>query len=115
MSDQPFRNIGVGDKALVTCEQWFIAPNGRLYRCVFGTVKAVLTAEDALGVRPNGRSSNWYLEIGCITIAGCQIHYAVRTDAAILDRVNDWHFSAEKQTLVEYDRPSMIFDADALS
>lgn len=80
-------NIVVGDKVIVTCDNWFFAPDGLSYRAVFGTVKAIRTAEDSLGVRPNGKSTNWYLEVGNMTIAGCQIHYLVRTLTCNLGRV----------------------------
>lgn len=73
-------NIQVGDKVLITCDNWFYAPDGQTYRAVFGTLKSIRTAEDTLGVRPNGKSTNWYVEVGNMLIAGCQIHYALKTD-----------------------------------
>ena len=73
-------NINIGDKALITCNDWFFGPNGQQYKAVFGTVKAVRTSEETLGVKTNARSTNWYVEIGNTTVAGCQIHYVVKTD-----------------------------------
>lgn len=67
-------NITPGKTALVTVDNWFYAPDGRMYRAVFGTVKGARTAEKTLGVRPNGKSTNWYLEIGCMTLAAGQAH-----------------------------------------
>jgi len=104
-------NIEPGDKALVTTNEWFYAPNGKSYKAVYGTVKAVRTAEQSLGIKPNGKSANWYLEIGSITIAGCQIHYAVRCDDCNLGNVKDWSHSAEHGARY-YVRPSLIFNAD---
>lgn len=105
-------NIEIGQKALITCDNWFFAPNGRQYRAVFGTVKAVRTAEAALGVRPNGRSTNWYVEIGDMTIAGCQVHYAIRCDQCTDDlSVPDWSQSPE-HGLREFMRPNSIYHAD---
>lgn len=104
-------NIEPGQKALVTVDNWFYAPDGQQYRAVFGTVKAVRTAEDSLGVKPNGRSTNWYLEIGNLTIAGCQVHYALRCDTCNNGRVKDWTASSE-HGLVEYLRPNVIYHAD---
>ena len=69
-----------GKKYLVTTDSWFFAPDGEEYRAVFGTAKAVHSAESALGIKTNARSTNWYATIGNILIAGCQIHYVVQTD-----------------------------------
>lgn len=107
-------NIEIGQKTLITCNAWFYAPDGRQYRAVFGTVKAVRSSEETLGVRTNMRSTNWYVEIGCLTVAGCQIHYAVRCDKCNTQRAMDWRVS-EKDGMEEYERPSAIFDADNYS
>lgn len=105
-------NIAPGQKGLVTLDNWFYAPNGRQYRAVFGTVKAARTAEDTLGVKPNGKSTNWYLEIGNVTIAGCQIHYVVRCDAVATDsHIEDYTVSAE-HGLKEFKRPNTVYMAD---
>jgi hypothetical protein len=104
-------NIVPGDKALVTTEGWFYAPDGNSYKAVYGTVEAVRTAESTLGVKPNGRSTNWYLEIGNMTIAGCQIHYAVKTDKCSKDKSRNWSANAE-HGINEYEAPSVIYFAD---
>lgn len=104
-------SLQVGQKALITTNAWFYAPDGRQYRAAFGTVKAVRTSEDTLGVRTNARSTNWYVEIGNLTIAGCQIHYALRCDAVNTGPAKDWNVDAEKGLTV-YDRPSAIYCAD---
>lgn len=104
-------NIEPGQKALITTDNWFFAPDGNSYRAVFGTVKAARTAEETLGVRPNGKSTNWYVEIGNMTIAGCQIHYAVRTDTCNDGPSKQWSSSAE-QGCREYFTPCSIYFAD---
>jgi hypothetical protein len=38
----------IGKKALVTCNAWFYAPDGRQYRAAWGTIKAAINAEQAL-------------------------------------------------------------------
>ena len=73
--------INIGDKVLVTTDNWFFAPDGECYRAVFGTVKAILKDEDTLGVKTNAKSTNWYASIGNMLIAGCQIHYVIKTDS----------------------------------
>ncbi len=103
-------NIEVGKKALITCDNWFYAPDGRSYRAVFGTVRAVKGDQQTLGIKTNARSTNWYVEIGSMLIAGCQIHYALRTDTAITGMVSD--FREVDGKVIEFDRPSYIFDAD---
>jgi hypothetical protein len=103
-------NTSIGDKVLVTCDNWFYAPDGIMYRGVFGTVKAVRTAEDTLGIRPNGRSTNWYLEIGNMTIAGCQVHYVVKTDNVNCEAVDD--ASVVEGVVHRHNRPTQIYNAD---
>lgn len=73
-------NIQIGDSVLVTCERWFVAPDGNNYDSVFGIVHGIYNSEDALGIEVNDKSKDWYLEIGNMVIAGCQINYAIKTD-----------------------------------
>lgn len=100
----------IGDKVLVTTYDWFMAPDGSVYKAVFGTVKAVLDSQQTLGVKTNARSTNWYAVIGNITIAGCQINYAVKTEHCNLGRSQT--FSEKDGVIKEYSRPSTIYDAD---
>lgn len=104
-------NIEIGKKALITADNWFYAPDGKQYRAVFGTVKSIKTAEETLGIKPNGKSTNWYVEIGNMTIAGCQIHYAIRTDKCNLDRAGDWTTKSDVG-VTEFETPSKIYFAD---
>ena len=69
-----------GDKYLITCDNWFIAPDGDQYKSAFGTFKEIHNDFEALGIKTNRGSANWFVEIGNIMIAGCQIHYVTRTD-----------------------------------
>ncbi|MDD2133348.1 hypothetical protein [Pseudomonas kurunegalensis] len=104
-------NIEIGKKALITTDNWFYAPDGRSYRAVFGTVRSVRGDQETLGIRTNARSTNWYVEIGNVTLAGCQVHYAIRADAANTGTVED---SREESGQVhEFARASYIYDADA--
>lgn len=102
----------IGRPALITCDNWFYAPDGRSYRAVWGTIRAVHDSEKVLGIRTNSKSTNWYVEIGCMIIAGCQIHYVLACDQCSFDSAKDWSASAE-HGLKEYDRPCGIFNADA--
>lgn len=73
--------LQIGKTYLVTTDGWFVAPDGRLYQSVFGTAGGIVGAEEALWARTNRHSTNWYACIGGMLIAGCQIHYCIRTDS----------------------------------
>jgi hypothetical protein len=102
--------IIIGNMVLITTDNWFYAPDGRQYRAVFGTIRGVKDAEKILGIITNNRSTNWYIEIGNMTIAGCQIHYVIKTDKCNFDGVEEWE-RLEGETLI-YKRPSSIYNAD---
>lgn len=104
-------NIQPGKKALITTNNWFYGPDGKSYRAVFGTVKAVRTATDTLGISPNGKSTNWYAEIGNMTLAGCQIHYAIQTDICNSGTATHWTSTAA-DGLREYEQPCAIYFTD---
>lgn len=103
-------NLEIGKKALITTDNWFIAPDGLQYRGVFGTIKAVLSAEETLGIKTNAKSTNWYVEIGNVTLAGCQIHYAIATDTCNTCKVTDTAIS--EGIAKDYVRPTLIYNAD---
>jgi hypothetical protein len=67
-----------GKNVLLTTNNWFYAPDGRLYRSVWGKISLKSDAE-TLGIKTNMRSTNWYAVIGsdekALIVAGCQIHY----------------------------------------
>lgn len=65
-------------KYLITTDDWFLAPDGNTYKAVFGTLRGIQEDEDTLGIKG---STNWYVNIGNMLIAGCQVHYAIQTDA----------------------------------
>lgn len=70
----------IGQKYLISTDNWFFGPDGENYKAVFGTVHQVVDSEVALGMKTNRNSTNWYVAIGDAIIAGCQIHYAMRAD-----------------------------------
>ena len=79
-----FHEAMIGRMALVTTDGWFIAPDGEQYRAVFGTLRGVHSDSDTLGIKTNARSTNWYLQVGDMLIAGCQIHYVMLADRVSL-------------------------------
>ena len=70
-------------KYLITTDNFFLCPDGKHYKAVWGDVK-VLGDKEALGIDTNRNSSNWFAVVGNeskqVLIAGCQIHYAVRSE-----------------------------------
>lgn len=103
-------NIEIGKKVLITTDCWFIAPDGRNYKAVHGTVKGVYSDQETLGIKTNRGSTNWYVEIGNMTIAGCQIHYAVTCDNVNFDRAEDATWG--DGSYVEFNRLPAIYNAD---
>lgn len=103
-------NLKIGDTALITCDAWFYAPDGRAYRAVYGTVRAILGDQETLGIKTNARSTNWYLEVGDTTIAGCQIHYAIRCNTPPPECVSDER--EHEGTVRKYSRMSHVYNAD---
>ena len=73
--------MNIGSKVLLTVDNWFFAPDGQNYRAVWGTIKGIRQDSEVLGLKTNARSTNWYIEIGNMIVAGCQIHYAVECAA----------------------------------
>jgi hypothetical protein len=67
---------------LITTSDWFFGPDGEQYKAVYGPA-SLCKAKDLLGFVPR-RSADWFVSVGThdkhIHIAGCQIHYAIRTD-----------------------------------
>jgi len=104
------KNLKIGDKALITVDNWFFAPDGKSYRAVWGTIKGVFSDEATLGIKTNSKSTNWYLSIGIMDIAGCQIHYVIKCEKCNIDRVDD--YSTHEGMIKEYNRPTSIFNAD---
>lgn len=73
-------NFEKGKNYLINTSEWFIAPDGDSYKAVWGTLWGVFSSEETLGAKTNARSTNWYVVIGNMTIAGCQIHYVMETE-----------------------------------
>jgi hypothetical protein len=92
-------NIQTGVTYLITTDNWFTAPDGRQYKAVFGTVHGTLNDEAALG-------------IGQLLIAGCQIHYAVRTDTCNKGLVMEDRISGDNTSVSRIQREVDIYFAD---
>lgn len=105
--------VPVGQTALVNTDNWFTAPDGQQYCAAFGTIHSVSSDQETLGIRTNAKSTNWYLHLGNMRIAGCQLHYVHLVDR---DKVNFGeatdHTIAGADGCVNFVRPSRIYDAD---
>jgi len=73
-------NYEAGRHYLITTTDWFFAPDGESYKAAYGPLVGVFSSEDTLGVRTNSRSTNWYVHLGNMMIAGCQINYVIQSD-----------------------------------
>lgn len=100
-------------KYLITTDCWFYAPDGKKYRAVWGEVEII---EDSfLGVKTNRNSTNWFARVGgeekSVLVAGCQIHYAVKSEKAPnVDYVKDVCYGDGKKE--EFVRPTEIYIAE---
>lgn len=100
-------------KFLITTDNWFYAPDGKQYRGVWGEVQIVSDA--ILGIKTNVRSSNWYAKVGSednyVIIAGCQVHYACRSEnKPITGVIQD--YTVGSGSFLNYDRPTAFYIAE---
>ncbi len=102
----------IGQKYLITADNWFFAPDGENYRAAFGTVHALVDSEMALGMKTNRNSTNWYVVVGDMILAGCQIHYAVRADQ-FNPAPSKAEVDHEGRRMISENATSRIYNADA--
>lgn len=101
----------IDKKVLVTTQNWFYAPDGKQYRGVWGTLKAVHEAGKMLGFIPNRAHANWFIQVGALTVMGCQVMYVLDCPEKPPDGdVTD--FTMEAGKVISYDRPSVIYITD---
>lgn len=106
-------NLKVGTKALITTDGWFFGPDGELYKSVFGTIKGVYSSEETLGIKTNAKSTNWYVVIGNMTLAGCQIHYAIETDnVSFAPTTIEMQNSNDGKNMISKSATTRIYNAD---
>lgn len=101
----------IGQKYLLTTNDWFFAPDGESYKAVFGTVHFIVDSKEALGIATNRNSTNWYVVIGDMIIAGCQVFYAVRTNAYSI-KPPTAESEHEGKRIISSCALSRIYDAD---
>lgn len=101
-------------KYLITTDNWFAAPDGFMYQSVWGKIQ-IFEDTTITGIKTNRNSSNRYMVVGnkgkAAIIAGCQIHYAVRSDSKPnTNIISDYTVGGGIYT--EYERPSKIYIAE---
>ena len=106
-------NFKIGDRCLITTDNWFFAPDGESYKAVYGTIKGIHDAEKVLGIKTNEKSTNWYVEIGNMIVAGCQIHYVIKTDKiSFIPPTKDDALPASGETKIPRWNVTRIYNAD---
>lgn len=99
----------IGKNVLVTTQNWFVADDGLEYKALWGKLKAIHTTQDTLGFTPSRQNTNWFVEIGGMVIAGCQVLYLNACDHKPNNsKAMGWSASADKGYF-EYQRPTFIF------
>lgn len=103
-------------KYLITTDSYFLAPDGKNYKAVWGEVE--IMEDSVLGVKTNRNASNWYAKIGSdekhVIVAGCQIHYAVRCEQVPYTGMSeDWVLDATGVKISE--TPTKIYVAENLT
>lgn len=100
----------LNSKVLVTTVNWFYGPDGKQYRAIWGTLKGVHEAQKVFGFVPSRTHANWFIEIGDITVTGCQVLYCIKCPNKPNDsEVDEWHSPTypEKEVTI-FKRPSVI-------
>ena len=111
--------ITLTGKYLVQSDEWFLAPDGKYYRAVWGEIK-VVQSEEMLGIKTNARSTNWYVMVGNplihVIIAGCKIHHCVKCNKEVLNPSLDVRDYVVHDGLINfYSRPNAIYIIDDLA
>lgn len=102
----------LNQKVLITTQSWFYGPDGVQYRAVWGTLKSVTSAKDALGFSVNHSHANFYVHIGNTIIAGCQALYCVRCDQRPKFEAVKHAMYNNEHGLSIIDRPNEIYLAE---
>lgn len=101
----------INQKVILTTSAWFYAPNGETYNAVWGTLKNIYEAKQVFGFVPNRTHANWFIEIGDMVIAGCQVNYCVLSPQAPPPNVSSWTERDHEldRRVSYYERPSKIY------
>lgn len=98
----------INQKVLISTNDWFVGPDGKDHRAVWGTLKGVHEAGKHLGFIPNRAHANWFYEVGEIIIMGCQVKYMCLCPDQPKTDVRAWKLSESDNYPKEYDAPFKI-------
>lgn len=103
-------NNHLNKNVLITCQGWFLAPDGKQYLGAWGKLTAIHEAGKTLGFIPNRSHANWFIELGPMIIMGCQVMYLIACpNEPELGEVDDF---VEKDGEIKiFKRPSKIYKA----
>jgi hypothetical protein len=91
----------VGEKVLITLEEWFTAPDGKQYQAVHGKLLAVRKTEDAPGFNPSRVRANWLYQFEGMAVMGHQVGHVIAAEEV---NTGDATYSIG-QPLHEYPKP----------
>jgi hypothetical protein len=97
----------IGKKVLVTTTGWFIAPDGKQYRALFGTLKAVSESSKTLGFSISRNHTNYFFEIGKMKLMGCQVLYMIECES--VNQGSTTTYTEKDGKAIEYSIPTTIY------
>lgn len=98
-----------GKNVLITTSDWFVAPDGRDYKAVWGKLIKVHDVKESFGISPTRAHANWLIEIGGMMIMGCRVMYVICSDQKPnTEKSLGWN-SDSQQGIKEYERPTLIY------
>lgn len=98
----------IGKNVLITTSNWFVGHDGLEYKAVWGKLKAIHTTQETLGFTPSRQNTNWFIEVGNMIIAGCQVMYIDQVERPNSNRAIGWVADAANG-IKEYERPTFIY------
>lgn len=101
-----------GKNVLVTCSTWFVAPDGKDYKAVYGKLKKVHDAKESFGIQPSRAHASWILEVGHMMIMGCQALFVIECANPPNFSSSTTHTHNEAGVIKEQDRPCVIYNAN---
>lgn len=102
----------INNNVLITTDCWFVAPNGREYKSVYGKLIGVFEDKSITGLKTNSKSTNWYLQVGTMILAGCQIHYAINCEGEDVNLGLAEEYNYFEGKCIKGSRPSKIYHSD---
>lgn len=98
----------INQKVLITTSEWFVGPDGKDHKAVWGTLKGVYEAGKHLGFIPNRAHANWFYEVGDIIMMGCQVKYICLCSEQPKEDVQAWTFEKDDTLPKTYTAPFKI-------